>query len=92
MLDKWIEHPGTAYISVAFTRSDWDTLFSSMNNGLLAQNALDQSLVEWSNGRTPEANGWLNESRRLRAESSNALRRFFMAIMTSARQADVTNG
>ena len=86
-LDRWLALPENGYLEVAFTRNDWDTLFSSLNNGLLSQNRLDQALVEWSNGQTGEANIALNEARRLRGESSNALRRFFMQLMSSATRA-----
>jgi hypothetical protein len=91
MLDKWFAHSGNEYLDVAFTRNDWDILFSTLNNSISAQNALDQALVEWSNGNTEAANSALNESRRLRGESSNALKRFFFAIMASAVQRNPSN-
>lgn len=91
MLEKWFGFQPQEYIDFRVTREDLDKLFLAINQSIQSQSAMDQAFVDWTNGRTQDADQWMFEARRLRVESGNALRRFFMAIMASSHSAGMPN-
>ena len=86
LLQAWTAIPEVAFVEAKLTRGDLDRLLVGLLKSLQAQNALEASLVHWSNQRLKEADVALYDSRRLNIESQNNIRQFFAALMISATQ------
>ena len=86
LLQAWTAIPEVAFVEAKLTRGDFDRLLIGLLKSLQAQNALETSLVHWSNQRLKEADVALYDSRRLNIESQNNIRQFFAALMISATQ------
>lgn len=85
---EYLEHwfgidPGTN-VTTHLSRADFDNLFASINQSALAIGFLQQSLVEFSNGRIRSADERLSDSRQAVAHSHNAVRMLFASIMRNA--------
>jgi hypothetical protein len=76
--------PAEERLQTDLTRQDLDNLIFGLLKSADAQLKLEQTVVEWSNGRLDPANAALGEFRRLNVESQNYLRQFFTALMVSA--------
>lgn len=87
VVNEWISRGPDDPVLPSLVRHDWDQLYSAFDKALSSQTAFQTCITAWSNNEIPKANAWLNESRRLVAESQSAWRRFFMAVMTSSRVA-----
>jgi len=84
LLKRWVSIPESTQVGISLTRRDIDHLLFALLRSNDAQNAIDLTLVRWSNGDLAGANLALNEFRRLSVDSQNMVRYFFTAVMESA--------
>jgi hypothetical protein len=80
---KWIAVPEDAIIPAPIRKRDVDNLMLGLFRLADAQNALDTTLVLWSNGKPEEANQNLARFRHLNGDGQNRLRQFLASIIAS---------
>ena len=84
-IEAWSRLPSTAYVTASLSRADLDNLFFSINKVIESQSETQQSLIDYSTGKLPEANQHMWEARRKLIEAQNNLRQFMTAIMIAAK-------
>ena len=85
LVTNWLDIPPHADLEIRLNRTDFDSLYTAFNRSLEAQQSFQSSMIHYTNGRTDAANDLHYDSQRLLIESQNAFRRFFLAVMTSAK-------
>lgn len=83
LLEQWIALPPNRRIVAELTRQEIDFLLFGLLRTSEAITALQNALVQYSNGQTENANRELGESRRLVVDGQNNIRQFFTGIMLS---------
>jgi hypothetical protein len=83
-IERWLAIGQNDYVALKATRHDMDQLFFGLKKGFDAQQALQQCIIDWSNGRTPQANQAMVDSQRFMIEGQNHIRAFFNSLMASA--------
>jgi hypothetical protein len=83
LLEKWYDIDPNYYLSFRLTRQDVDKIYASVYKLARATESTQQCLINWSNGRTDDANHEMAKAQKLTAEAVSDARQVMAAVMVS---------